>query len=320
MKRLTFLLGLLISALLVVLLFARLDFAKLWSAAAAANYLYLLPITFFLLAGTWLRALRWRRLLLPVKRMSVSHLFGATVIGYAANNLLPARVGEFLRAHVIGRLEKVSRAAAFASIIVERLFDGLSILLILTVILPWLQLPAQDWLVAASWLALLFYLAVLAFVLLLNYKSQPTLQLTNSLLFWLPPALTARLLEALGSLSEGLKIIRDGWSLAVIFAYSLLIWAVTAGGLYLTVIAFGYQFTFLPALFLLIIMTFAVILPSAPGFVGTLDAAMVYGLMLFSLPREAALTMTIFYHGWSFLLVVILGFYYLGKYNLRLKA
>jgi hypothetical protein len=67
-------------------------------------------------------------------------------------------------------------------------------------------------------------------------------------------------------------------------------------------------------------MTFAVILPSSPGFVGTLDAAMAYGLMLFGVPREAALTMTIFYHGISLLTIIIPGFYYLWKYNLRLNA
>lgn len=310
MNRLAFAFGLVLSAALVILLFYRIDLAGFFLAFRSANYFYLLPIVLVILFGTYLRALRWQLIIRPVKKMRFAHLFAATLIGYTANNLLPLRAGEFIRAHAIGRMERVSRTAAFATIVVERVCDGLSILVILVCLLPWLKLPAQEWLVAAAWLALLLYLLVVGLILLVHFQKRPTLKF-----FWFFPAAVLARVE---KLADGLKIIENLSQLLVIAACSFVIWAVTALAVYFTAVAFSYQLAYLPSLFILVLMTFAVIPPSAPGFIGTLDAALVYGLMLFAVPREAALTMAVFYHGLSVLVVIVPGFYYLWKYKLSL--
>lgn len=310
MKKIGILIGLLLSTVLVILLFNRIDLARFSTAFLAANYLYILPIVLIVIAGAYLRALRWQWIIRPVKEMKLSNLFAATIIGYAANNLLPARTGEFVRAHAIGRMENASRAAAFATIVVERVFDGLSILVILVCVLPKLKIPVQDWLVAASWLSLLLYLAAIVFILFFNFKKRLALKLVN----FLP----ARILKGFEPLADGFKIIENAGHLTVIAVYSFAIWAVTAVAIWLAALAFGCQLAYLSAVFILILMAFAVILPSAPGFIGTLDVAMVYGLTLFNVPRETALTMTVFYHSLSLLAIIVPGCYYLWKYKLSL--
>lgn len=316
MKKFGFMLGLVLSAALLVLLFYQLDLASFSAAFRSINYLFIPPILFLVFFGVYLRALRWQWLIRPVKRIPVYDLFVATIIGSAGNTLLPARAGEFLRAHAIGRLGQVSRATAFATIVVERLFDGLSILLVLAGVSFWLKIPQQNILLAASWAALALYLAVIALIMLINYKKEIAVKLLTGGFFFLPVKLKQNSLNILGSLAEGFKVIEHWYYLLIIALYSFLIWGIGAVGIYLTVAAFGPQLSFAAALFILVLLTFAVIIPSSPGFVGTLDAGLTYGLMFFSVPKETALAAAIFSHVISFVPVAVLGLYYLWRYKL----
>jgi len=319
MKNFGIALGLLVSAAALWLLFSGLEFGQFLDAFRAANYWSLLPVAFMVLAGGYLRALRWRWIILPIKRVSPYNAFIAMVIGYMANSLLPVRLGEFVRAHIIGRRENISRTSAMATIVVERLFDGLSILGVMVVLLLALKLPEQPWLVAAGWLSLALYLAILAVILLLNYRRAWTVRTIRRALGLVPEPLHSQLVKLAESLIDGFKIVEKGRHLLVITAYSFVIWLVTAYGIYLTAGAFGYQLGFAAAIFVLVLLIFAVIVPSSPGFVGTFEAGMVYGLMLFNIPREAALSMAVVYHLLNTVPIVILGAYYLWRYNLSLK-
>ena len=316
MKRIGFILGILISLALLVLLFFGIDIHRFFTTFRSANYYYTVLVILVVFAGSYLRALRWRWIMMPIKKISVGNLFSATVIGYMVNSLFPVRLGEFFRAHVIGRKEGISRASSFATIVVERLFDGLSILVILVLMLYWIKIPIQNVLIAAGWLALLFYSVVIVIILMFNYKRELVLRPFN----FLPDSIKQKVMHILKSLAEGFKIVEEGHHLIIISLYSFSIWIVTAFGIYLTVIAFGHQISYAVSMFILVLLTFAVLIPSSPGFLGTFDAAMTYGLIAFGIPREAALSMAILFHGLSFLPIIILGFYYLWRDNISLSG
>jgi len=315
MKKLSFLLGLIISVIFSILLFYKINLATFLNVFKSANYFYVIPIIMTILLGCYLRAVRWYWILQPLKPISISSLFSAVVIGYMGNNLLPARMGELLRAHVIGRREGISRASSFATIIVERLFDGLSILVILVPVLLMLKIKMHQTLVAASLLVLLLYLGVIVLIWLFNYKKELVLRIFGLLL---PKFVRQKVLDILELLAQGFKIIEKGHHLLIISFYSLLIWLVTAFSIYLTVYSFGCQISFAASLFVLFVLTFAVMIPSSPGFVGTFDAGMAYALILFAVSRETAIGVAVLYHGLNFLPIVGLGFYYMWKYNLKL--
>ncbi|MFH1347326.1 MAG: lysylphosphatidylglycerol synthase transmembrane domain-containing protein [Candidatus Margulisiibacteriota bacterium] len=320
MRRFSFFLGILVSLALLFLLFFNIDFSQFIAAFRKANYYYAFLIIILVFAGCYVRALRWRWLMMPIKKISPQNLFMATILGYMGNALLPARMGEFVRAHVIGRREGISRASSFATIIIERLLDGLSILILLVLVLFWIKVPVQGALIVAGWSALLLYSLIILIILMFNFKKKMVLNFFGFIFHFLPLSTKQKIIRVIESLADGFKIVEKGHHFLIIVFYSFLIWAITALGIYVAVLSFGYSISYEASVFILVLLAFVVMIPSAPGFIGTLDAGMAYGLMLFAVPREAALSIAVFYHGLSFLPIVVLGFYYLWRYNLSLSA
>ena len=130
-----FIIGLLVSLVFLYLAFRKVDFSELWSALKGANYWYILPNIVLVILSMWMRAYRWKFMIHPIKKVGLGRLFSTVMIGFMANNVLPARLGEFVRAYSLGAKENISKSATFATIVIERIFDGFAILFIL-----WLSL------------------------------------------------------------------------------------------------------------------------------------------------------------------------------------
>ena len=111
--------------------------------------LWLVPVIASIFLRFWLTAIRWQLLLRPVKRVGIHRLFAITMIGFMANNVLPARLGEFVRAYALGRSEALPPSLPFATIVIERIFDGFTLLLFLVGGLSFLQ-PSRTLLWAAA--------------------------------------------------------------------------------------------------------------------------------------------------------------------------
>src|SRR5262249_17747352 len=127
--------GMTISVILGLVVLYQIDFNQLISALQPVQYSLLGAAVFVTVLTLFIRVWRWQYLLQPVKSMRTLHLCSATAIGFMANMLLPARAGEVVRAHIIGRKEQVSTLASFATIVVERVLDLLSILLLFALLL-----------------------------------------------------------------------------------------------------------------------------------------------------------------------------------------
>src|SRR5512147_2009796 len=136
MKKWQFWLGVLISIVFIWLALRGLRLDEFWGAVQKANYWWLLPGIAVYFVGVWVRAWRWHYLLGPIKKIPTKTMFPITTIGYMGNNIYPARAGEVLRAVILKRREGVSISASLATIIVERIFDGVVMLAFVFVNLP----------------------------------------------------------------------------------------------------------------------------------------------------------------------------------------
>jgi uncharacterized protein (TIRG00374 family) len=315
--------GIGISLFFLVLLFRKIDFHKLLAAFREMDYRYLWPAVIFTFASYFFRAVRWRFLLLPLKKTRLGNLFPATIIGYMANNLLPARLGEFVRAFVLGEKENIGKSAVFATLVVDRLFDGFTVLLILLVTFFTVRLPSgmesmQNSLVVGGYVTLALYFFVVVFLVVLKKRTGWTIKLIGGMLKPFPSKVAEKVIPMLGSFIGGLRLSSRPAELFALFFSSLLIWAFAIWPIDLLLRSFGISLPITASMFIMVFLVFAVLVPAAPGYVGTYHAACVYGLMAFNIQKEKALSVALMIHGVNFFPVIILGLFYLWHDNVTL--
>jgi len=127
-KKILFIAGILISIICSWLFARKIEWSQLSVAFKEAKYAYIIPTIILIFASHYIRAVRWSALIAPIKKVSVLNLFSATMIGFMANSVLPARIGEIIRPVMVARKEKVKVSASFATVVMERIFDVLSII------------------------------------------------------------------------------------------------------------------------------------------------------------------------------------------------
>lgn len=320
-----FLLGIGISLFFLVLLFRKIDFDQLAAAFRTLDYRYLTAAIVVTLFSYSFRAVRWHYLILPLKKAKPRNLLAATILCYMGNNLLPARLGEFIRAIVLADKEELEVSAVFATLVIDRLFDGFSVLLILVFTFFTVQLPpgmekVQQGLVTGGYVTLALYVAVIAFLVILKRATTRTIHFLAIILRPFPQVVSDKIIPLLGSFISGIRLPSAPGDLAGLLLSSAVIWATAAWPIDLILKAFNIQLPFTASLFILVFLVFAVMVPASPGYVGTYHAACVYGLMAFSLPKEQSLSVALVVHAVSFFPVIFFGFYFLWKDKISFAA
>jgi len=321
---LKFWLGIAVSLFFMVLLLTKIDFLLLGSALRSADYRYVLLAVCFTFFSYFLRAVRWRYLLIHEKTVPLSSLFPATIIGYMANNLLPARLGEFVRAYTLAEREQLETPSVFASLVIDRLFDGFSVLLLLTVTLFTLRLPAgmDDAALAlrvGGAIMFLLYCAVVLFLYLLKRQTMRTLSAVGYVLKPFPKRFSDTLIPLLGSFIGGIRLSqRMGHGVALV-ATSAGIWLFCLLSVDMTLRSFNVHLPVTASIFILILLVFAVMVPASPGYIGTYHYACYKGLSVFGVPETTSVSVALIMHGTGFFPVIIAGVYYLWKNKISLN-
>ena len=248
--------------------------------------------------GVYLRALRWRHLTDPIRPIGTGPLFRATAIGFMANNIYPARAGEFLRAWYLGRETGTDAAAVLATVILERVIDSATFLPILAGVAAVVgtSSPALRDAFAVG-VPVLVVAALLPFLLVLALRLAPE----SVIRFWrvtggrfLPGGVTARGEELLRRFADGLGSLSGGMHLFWIALHSFLIWMVVSVvpgfvGLYAVGIDLGSTLRAIEASYtMLAFVGLAVALPSVPGFFGLYHGACAMALAIFGVPKDQA--------------------------------
>lgn len=293
------------------------DFEEALTAAREANYWYLLPALVVYFIGVWVRSVRWHFLLGPIKSIPVGRLFPVVVIGYMANDILPARIGELVRAYVLGEKENVSKTATFATIIVERLFDGLTMLLFMGVVS--LLVPFEEGLQQIVRLAGLVFVGGLVVVLVVASSRSLTLRLVSVGLRLLPARFRARFSAKADAFLDGFAAAQSLRAMLVILGLSIVAWSFEAGMYYLLAIAFDLRLPFYVLALTTAVANLGTMVPSSPGYVGTFEALCVFTLGLFGADRNLAFSYTVVLHAALLVPITLWGLYYLWRYNLSLS-
>jgi uncharacterized protein (TIRG00374 family) len=290
---------------------------EVWAAMRAADLGFLAAAAVgAVLVGVLIRAWRWRLFLPPLAAPGAATLISATGIGLMANNVLPARMGEFVRAYVLGRRGGVPVTTAFGSLFVERLFDGAALVLILIVAIALLQVP--PWMVLLARIGGAVFLVLLLFeVLLIRHPRAFFRVLHATTARFLPPRWEAGLEGALHRFVEGFQLLRDPRRVALAAALTLLLWGANGVLYYLGLLAFGLGRVGLDgAMVVQSVASLGVSIPSSPGFVGTFQAAVVKALSAFHVDKDLAVSYSIGYHVTQYVPVTLFGFWLFWRANL----
>lgn len=270
------------------------------------------PITPLLMVAVYclgfvLRAWRWK-FLIP-GGVSFADSLGAVVLGYGANNLLPARLGELVRAQALGKKYGISRSFVLASILVERVFDGL----VLTGLL-YLGISGRDmppWAAATGLAGLLLFGGVLVAIGLLA--------LTKGL--WEPKinALpSAKLRDVLAQFAQGLTMVAQKPHLPVtLLATSLSVWLVEGLMFLIAIRAFDLEVPTAAALFVMGVVNLGILVPSAPGYLGAFQYFGTLALSAWQVPPDTALACIVLIHACQYVPITLWGLSYIPYFGFR---
>lgn len=310
-----FWLGLLVSLLFLWLAFRNQDLARMGEALTAADYRFLAPAVAIYFVGVYFRAVRWQALLKPVRPLGVTTLFPFVVIGYMANNLLPARTGELVRAYALSVREGVSKSASLATIAVERVFDGLTMIVFILAASLLIRLNQQVSMLAV--IASFIFGALL--IGLVAYSALPQLQrfLLGIMHRLLPARFADRLEEMAGAFTLGLSSLRSRGELLRIILTSLAAWLCEAGMYLIVAIGFGFDLPWPVALLTTAVANLFTLIPSSPGYVGIFEAGILAVLVgLLGLPEAAALSYALVLHAALWAPVTLLGLIFWSRESL----
>ena len=309
-------LGLGLSAVLLWLSLRSLDPREIGRALAAANWVWFLPICGLTLVSFWIRAIRWGWLLRSVKPIGVGSLFSATMIGFAANNLLPARLGELVRPWALGSSERISRSSAFATIIVERVVDMFCILLLFAFALVLHPFPrmVQD----AGLAALAANMLLLALLVAIERNPAHAERTAAWVERRAPAGIAPKAASLLRNFAGGLGVFRHGPGLFWVIVHSTLMYVVTALGMQGCMAAFGMHVPWYAGIVMLVVTAFGMMIAPTPGYLGAIQYACVLGLSLFGVDRAVGFSFSLYYHLTQFLPITLVGLIYLGRAGLSL--
>lgn len=314
-------LGIVISTVFLYLAFRKLDFKQMKDAFSKADYGLIIPSLMIIFTSHWLRSIRWHFLLNPIKNVKVSNLFSALLIGYAANTILPAHLGELLRAYVIGRKRVISVSSVLATIVVERIIDVLSIVMIMAFSLVIYPVPA--WVKKSGYLMFIFIIGLFFFLIVMKKYTELTMRCLRALLKPFPLKLYQKIDNISRSFLDGLKPMHHSRDYVFIFILSLLIWFCYWGVIYINFYTFNlvqnFNLDVISGLVLLVITTISVVVPSSPGYIGTYHWLCQLSLELFKIPRAIGLTYAIVLHAISFFPVFVTGLIMAWKEGVKLS-
>lgn len=297
-------LGLLISLVFIVLIFWKIDIHKLVTSFRIFNYKVLflfIPIYVF---GLYIRGVRWKYLLCLSDKLSVNEAFFSFTTGNTINSYLPARAGDFWRAYHVGKIIDESKMKLLGSIILERLIDGISVLLILLFAI--LMYFRQRWIVEiAAVSGILFCGSLGVFYLIFKFNKIESIcekitqipflkkyrKFINTAATWFKKFM------------EGFQVLNNPKCLFMAFFMSMLTWGFECLLTYMIILGFGVHYGISIALFTISFIALSTVIPSSSVFIGPYQYAYILALGIYHIDKEQALG-TAFIHQMTIMIII----------------
>jgi hypothetical protein len=298
-----------VSALTLYLLYLTIDPGKVWQHMTAASWSLVVLTLLTVPVTMWLKVYRWRMLFPDPSVASMGGLQSALYIGYLANTVLPLRVGELLRVFLVGQTDGVGRITVLATVLVEKILDVGTLLLILFVVGLAVQMPA--WAEGVSILAGLGVIGFIVAIGVLVLAERPSLALATAIEKRVGLARRLHLRSLAESFVLGFQFAKSPVRLARVMAWSLVMWSGSALSLYLGFAALGLWTTVGHTLFVLVATNLSMVVPSAPGYVGVFHSVVVESMRAFGYDPNQALAAAFVFHAVVFGFFIVGGGYYL---------
>jgi uncharacterized protein (TIRG00374 family) len=309
-------LGVGISALFLYFAFRGVDVGELWEHVRHAKGAWLLGAAGVTIYANWVRAQRWDHFFRHLKRISIYSLFRSTMIGLAANNVLPLRVGEAVRAYSISKKEDIPFATTFTTVILERMFDMLTVLLFLALAMLLVPIPedADTQIAAAVRLLAVVSATGIGVIVFLFFRQELMVRWVETGLAWLPSEIADPLRRLFHAFVAGLEALTDKRQLLYLFGYSLWLWACFVLAFWCGAKSLSLDVTHgVPivqaSLLGVVLVAIFIMIPAAPGFVGTFQAGCIVALSVFAVPKQEALSFSLLIHAVQFMTVNLIGAY-----------
>ncbi|MFN2197235.1 MAG: lysylphosphatidylglycerol synthase transmembrane domain-containing protein [Anaerolineales bacterium] len=326
MKRWQFWLGVAISVIFMYIALRGLHLKDVWQVMKAANYWWIIPGILVYFMAVWARAWRWHYLVRPIKSVPTKTMFPIVCIGYMGNNIYPARAGEILRAVILRQKEAVPVSASLATIIVERIFDGVVMLGFIFINLPELanftagadvigDISIQQVAILGT---LLFGGALVIFMLVAFFPqtaSGVAAVLINKLL---PVRYRESVLDVVHKFLSGLEFLRSPRDVLMVLLTSIVIWLLETGKYWFVMFAFPFHVSFFTLMLMNGVVNLATTIPSAPGYIGTFDAPGIAVLTAYGVNRVIAAGYTLVLHVALWVPITAVGAYYLAREGIEL--
>ncbi|HVO65064.1 MAG TPA: lysylphosphatidylglycerol synthase transmembrane domain-containing protein [Syntrophales bacterium] len=302
-------LGIIFGAVLVYLSIRGINFQDVIDGFKNVRYGYVISVLIILFLMQVLRSWRWGVILSPIEKVDQLSLFSVTSVGFLAIVAFPARIGELARPYLIANKSQIGMSAAVGTILVERVFDCLTVLLIFVFALFFIPFPT--WLIKSGVVFLLITLTIFAVMIFMIMKKEASLSALNSFFRKLPEKYTSKLNRLFHKFVDGFKIIIDINLLIRVVLLSVSIWLIEVAAIYLMFLAFGFALPPASAFVLMIILMIGITIPAAPGYVGNWHYSCILGLSLFGVPKADAFTFSVIFHFIAVGIIIILGVMFL---------
>lgn len=311
------LLGVLLSGAFLYLALRGINPALTWQQLRSVNPALLWMAILIASSSNLVRAVRWKVLLGYSPPISFRDLFSSMMIGYMANNVLPARMGELVRIYVLERSAGISKSRSAATIVLERIIDALVLLTIVGAISTFL--PLTDLLRQSGVIAAVTFAAFGIVLLLLAFKGERAARQTARILGVISEDLGYRAQQMVRRFAEGLGVLRSIRQALLVLLLTLTIWSVEAIAVILVMRSLNLNLPWVAALFLLVVLSLSFILPAAPGGVGTYEFFVVAAMVPFALDNSRAVGLALVLHASMYFTSGLIGLACLWSESLSLR-
>lgn len=299
-----------ITALFTYLALRDVRYSDTWSALRKSNYWWLIPALVTLAVHVVTRAYRWQIVFKQDRRPAFGPISKATLIGYLFNNILPARAGEPARILALKQYAGTSYSEGTATVVVERVFDVLSLLVILFVMTPWL--PHVAWLRSAAYLALGLAIALACVIAVIARYGERPVRFVMRPLARLPVFDHERVEHMAANVVYGLESLRNVRHGLWVFAVTTASWLILGVCFWLLMLGFHLHLSLLAGILVTVAVGLSFIVPAPPAGVGIFEAAGLAALSSYGIAKSNALAYVLVLHVLNVLPLIVAGVVVLG--------
>ncbi len=282
------------------------DIAELGLLLSGGNYWLLIPFLVLLVLFYWMKALRWVYILRPVGIFTTRQVTPSMIIGFAANNVLPAHLGELIRIAIFARRYAKPVSSITITLLVERIFDLVAILSLYALAMAVMDTPPKSLEIGTRLITLLMvvFFATIAVIL---YQPSLVLNIGNRIGSLLPERFRQRLHDTLEHIIHAFSSLRSPTLVAAMTIGSLLKWLLMGGMIWVSLYAYGTEVSPAISLILMAVLALAAAVPNAPGYIGAIQAAYVFALTPFGVAEETAFAASILFLVCQWIPVTVAG-------------